>query len=495
MIGHALQQNSTFPPIKCFTCADMKISAAEENHSAFCRQNLNLLRYDPQNTRSFATEYMRSPRVWGMDGLVLPQQPYCFTYILQFKKDGAVLNYLVRSGGWPGYKPPTGCIKEEMTTKNPLEAINQYPTLKYYIFCSTNLCNNIGQDEFTRQCFAKDEDFNPPKTIFAQKRDAENSDGAAVSCDRRMLSCLTIISITLGGFSLGRCTVLVGLAGFLVRSADALQCYACADDGRPASQLLPCYNVLAQGKELPSTVNCPDRYPPPNGYDMVWLQKGYCATWLNRMPTPTKGAYVDFINRGCVYPGGEPDNCLEVNMEPPTPQPGVPQWSPRLRVVKYCRTDRCNSETFTAFVAECIDKTLTTRDLSSVMTTPSTPTTPMPTIPTRKPTLNKYFVEDDDVDDGWPIRPWFNWDDEMDKDRKRDKKISEEAERRKLEKSNIPAWEQQRRIQEFLKEFEFNETKADTESHATRIIINFDVFLLPICMSCLSLFRLGEALP
>ncbi|XP_055353688.1 uncharacterized protein LOC129599467 isoform X2 [Paramacrobiotus metropolitanus] len=431
-----------------------------------------------------------------MDGMVLPLQPYCFTFILQIKKDNDVLTFLVRSGGWPGYNPPSGCVKENAVTKDPRLPHNQYPTLKYYIFCSTSLCNSITRSEMARQCFTKNEEFNPA----AKSR--SDSDGAqrAVICDLWTLSFLTTVSMVMCVFSSMRSAVLVGLVASLVRSADALQCYVCEDDStKPASDTRSCYDAVG----LKDTVNCPDRFPPPNNLDLVVVQKGYCATWVDKIPADK--SYKTVIGRGCVYPGGPPDNCLEVEYTPRRPFPQIFYLNPtdvntvihhyqsgandpnkfvsRTRFVKYCLSDRCNAWSHTAFVAECIDKTLTTRGPSPVMTTPAIT---VPTVTTKTPEIWRY----------WNFTPGV-FDKEMrEAQEESDRALAERARNylKELEEKNLTKWKQWQLFRQFLNDFDASaDEESEPESHAACLTISFHMPMLASCTMCLLWFSFKSA--
>ncbi|XP_055357735.1 uncharacterized protein LOC129602670 [Paramacrobiotus metropolitanus] len=388
--SYGINQNTSWPAISCYVCSHLENVA--------CDKDVTILKKDvKRHVASFATQQFRGKAAWSHDGLVLPLQPYCYTSVVRVLKDGEVISFFDRGGAYPGAGDASGCVKEHTETKQQWDENNQHPALKYYIFCRTAFCNTITMEKLEQQCFKNNEQFDPPAFLGHAKA----TDGA-VRQSFPGVHMIPVIATLLGvGVSSSLSSVWHAVVALLwsfdLHGAQALRCFSCADDGaRTAAYLHNCYNVPTAME----TVDCPDRYPPPNNYKMVLRQQGYCATWLEQFPNG--GGRTNVISRGCVYPGGEPDNCLQVDAEiqrlvgpgidynpdgtvvitslggwfdKKNPNGGQKTIIPRLRMVKYCRFDKCNQITYNELVQWCfggVGSTLTTRDLSVPITTPST---------------------------------------------------------------------------------------------------------------------------
>ncbi|XP_055357372.1 uncharacterized protein LOC129602376 isoform X2 [Paramacrobiotus metropolitanus] len=330
---YALNQATYYPNITCYQCRRMQNCDSNPQDS-------------DESPTLIAPMKFESWAAWANRGLVLPQRPYCFSYISQVRMpDGSNTNIFGRGAGHLGAATPIPCW-EERTSMDTAQVFTRY------IFCPTSYCNTITKSQLGNQCFTAKE----LRSLQINQNNTAEALRTTIS-QRIMLPGMAVLVLR-AAYEMTSAVPRIARAATVILSLlscvsyiQALRCYACKDPlwsyerdmaaGYPVSD---CYNSTALlGPAQQEDCNEFKIYP------LYAKQKGYCATWIQER----NGVYI--MERGCVYPGGEPDDCLAVNGDRFGTYANGSTQTIRFRwTAQYCADrDFCNNINFADFVYQC----------------------------------------------------------------------------------------------------------------------------------------------
>ncbi|XP_055357590.1 uncharacterized protein LOC129602567 [Paramacrobiotus metropolitanus] len=373
----ALTQDSVFPPIRCYNCTKTTARSDCDRSPA----NLNQISTLPPYKFQGLTAWSNFDRDDGdsLKGMILPQQPWCFSYIQQIRpKNGFYISYFGRDAGYPGGTAPP-CYEETSTDQDGNTVIIRY------MFCASDLCNTITMDELSKQCWTNGSLTRALDVASAATRPAIFSARVIPGFVASLLLARDARSTS----SVMRLLTMIFATFALVPSAHALKCYRCKDmmstDSTNVLLTQNCYtSPLLLGPA--QMQECRYDYYPRSRVKIFMQQKPYCATWITDYRLAGQTNYSYFLGRGCVYPGGQPDDCLRVNgslnADPTLNQSALERYI----TIQYCDQDFCNKDPFESLVSKCFQNNYVggttppipvTRDFTdknaTIVTTPATP--------------------------------------------------------------------------------------------------------------------------
>ncbi|XP_055357652.1 uncharacterized protein LOC129602605 [Paramacrobiotus metropolitanus] len=383
---YARNQSSTYPAITCYRC------------NVTQQKNCDTV---PQGAFLVNPFLFTGPMAWAgpnRTGLVLPLQPFCYSYLTQIRMtNGINRKTFGRNAGYFGTSTIKPCF-EEVWKNDKNDTV-----VARYAFCATSNCNTITMDDLANQCFTKAElrALEGNGTTGGAGRASESLHGILPGILMFALSAAYEVPASISRTVRVAAVLLTALS--CLPYIQAMTCYRCQDYVDPdGNQEKNCwFNPILLGPA--EREDCSDMPMSIPGVVKIYTkQKGYCATWIREQrDIQTQKKYYT-LGRGCAYPGGEPDDCLNVNGTTTVPVAGggtAPFYN--VWTAQYCLGDLCNNIAFQDFINKCYNNTAlidggttpaipVTRDFNDTSNPP--PTTPL-YLTTTDPGIEVVYIE------------------------------------------------------------------------------------------------------